>query len=218
MKPTVQKPNADIVSKEASGENNNFSSLIASNTEIKAKFFEERASDLLAPNTKLQLNEGKIAQRLAALGATQSNQEHLKNLSPEQHAPQDSIGFKNPGLQEGVYKKLRTGRYEVEAKLDLHGLTVEQALKAIVAFVATSMDEQKRCVLISHGKGIKQEQPAKLKNYTAAWLKQITDVMAYHSTLPQHGGTGAVYVLLRKSEKQKLENRERFSNVKKGNS
>jgi hypothetical protein len=35
-------------------------------------------------------------------------------------------------------------------------------------------------------------------------------VQAFHSAQPQHGGTGAVYVLLRKSEEKKQENRERF--------
>lgn len=193
-----------------------FAALMAGNAEIKTKKFAVRASDQVEQQlTKLQLKEEKSAQRLAALGATQSSTDSLKTLAPEQHLPQDPITFKQVGLQEGVYKKLRTGRYEFEAKLDLHGLTVEQALNAIVNFVSNSISEQKRCVIISHGKGIKQENPARLKNYTAAWLKKMPEVMAYHSCLPKHGGTGCVYVLLRKSEQKKLENRERFSNVHK---
>lgn len=190
-----------------------FAALMAGNAEIKTRTFEQRASAQVKPLSKLQLKEEKSAQRLAALGAMQSSSDSLKSLEPEQHAPQDPIAFKQVGLQEGVYKKLRMGHYAVEAKLDLHGLTVEQALKAIVNFVASSISAQKRCVIISHGKGIKQENPARLKNYTAAWLKKMPEVMAYHSCIPQHGGTGCVYVLLRKSEQEKLANRERFSNV-----
>jgi len=196
-------------------DNSDFAALIAGNTEIQVKKFKERASDNIASPSRLQLDAEKSAQRQSALGKSQSNSESLKSLAPEQHAPQDPIGFKQAGLQEGVYKKLRTGRYEPEAKLDLHGLTVDQALNAILNFIATSINEQKCCVLISHGKGIKQETPARLKNYTAAWLKKMTDVMAYHSSLPRHGGTGSVYVLLRKSEQKRIENRERFSNVNK---
>lgn len=207
--------NSDSNNKEF--DNKDFAALIADNTEIKVKEFEVRANKQADTLSKLQLKEEKSAQRLAALGAAQSSVDSLKTVTPERHAPQDPITFKQIGLQEGVYKKLRTGRYEPEAKLDLHGLTVDQSLTAILSFVSSSINAQKRCVLISHGKGIKQENPARLKNYTAAWLKQMPEVMAYHSCLPKHGGTGTVYVLLRKSEQKKLENRERFSNVQKEN-
>ena len=135
----------------------------------------------------------------------------LEALAPEKYAPNDIMEFKKAGVQEGVYKRLRTGRYEIEAKLDLHGLTVNEALKEVRTFTQRSMNKQKRCVHISHGKGLKQAEPARLKNYLAAWLKHIPEVMAYHSALPKHGGTGCVYVLLKKSEKLKQENRERFS-------
>ncbi|GAK86939.1 hypothetical protein JCM19238_4548 [Vibrio ponticus] len=42
-----------------------------------------------------------------------------------------------------------------------------------------------------------------------AMLTQINDVQCVHSAQRFHGGTGAVYVLLRKSDDKKLENRER---------
>ena len=46
---------------------------------------------------------------------------------------------------------------------------------------------------------------------TDRWLRELDVVQAFNSAQPQHGGTGAVYVLLRKSEEKKRENRERFS-------
>jgi len=43
----------------------------------------------------------------------------------------------------------------------------------------------------------------------AAWLDHIPELMCAHSALPQHGGSGALYILLKKSEYKKQETRER---------
>ena len=50
---------------------------------------------------------------------------------------------------------------------------------------------------------------ALLKSHVSAWLPQLPAVMAMHSAERRHGGSGALYVLLRKSERKKAENRER---------
>jgi DNA-nicking Smr family endonuclease len=68
-------------------------------------------------------------------------------------------------------------------------------------------------VLVVHGKG--ERQPEKtaigvLKGFVNQWLRDLDPVQAFHSARPEHGGTGAVYVLLAKSEAKKQENRERF--------
>lgn len=56
---------------------------------------------------------------------------------------------------------------------------------------------------------VRSNPPALMKSYLATWLEQISDVMGYHSALRQHGGCGAVYVMLKKSPEKKLDNRER---------
>ncbi|WDA23515.1 Smr/MutS family protein [Aeromonas hydrophila] len=66
-----------------------------------------------------------------------------------------------------------------------------------------------RCLLILHGKGERSTPRALLKSYVSAWLPQLPAVMAMHSAERRHGGGGALYVLLRKSERKKAENRER---------
>ncbi len=48
-----------------------------------------------------------------------------------------------------------------------------------------------------------------MKSFLANWLTQIKDVQCVHSAQRFHGGSGAVYVMLRKSQEKKLENRER---------
>ena len=56
-----------------------------------------------------------------------------------------------------------------------------------------------------------QEQSAQLKGCVNHWLRELDPVQAFHSAQPHHGGTGAVYVLLRKSEAAKQATREQFS-------
>jgi DNA-nicking Smr family endonuclease len=54
-------------------------------------------------------------------------------------------------------------------------------------------------VRIVHGKGLRSSQKGPvLKNKVAGWLQQRDEVLAYASARPADGGTGAVYVLLRR--------------------
>ena len=58
----------------------------------------------------------------------------------------------------------------------------------------------KRCVRIVHGKGLSSEGKLPvLKVKVNSWLRQKDDVLAFCSARPQDGGTGAVYVLLKKT-------------------
>jgi DNA-nicking Smr family endonuclease len=54
-------------------------------------------------------------------------------------------------------------------------------------------------VLIIHGKGGYDGGPSLLKSQVNHWLKQMPEVLAYHSAVRQHGGLGAVYVLLKRN-------------------
>ena len=61
----------------------------------------------------------------------------------------------------------------------------------------------------AHGKGEDSATPARLKSYTNAWLRQLPEVLAFHSAQRRHGGYGATYVLLRKNEVARSDTRER---------
>lgn len=127
----------------------------------------------------------------------------------EMFKPLDILSFKRAGIQDGVFRKFRLGKYRIDGRLDLHRKTVVEARAEVFGFVAEAMSYDLRCLIVLHGKGERNiEQPAKLKSYVAKWLKEIPDVMAYHSAQKQHGGSGALYVLLRKSERSKDKNRE----------
>jgi len=137
-------------------------------------------------------------------------------LIDEGVAPLDAwhvLEFKRPGIQNGVYRKLRLGRYQVDARLDLHRLLVKQAKEEVFSFIAEAERLGLRTVLIVHGKGQSKaqgEQTAVLKGYVNHWLKELDAVQAFHSAQPQHGGTGALYVLLRKNAEQKRANRLQY--------
>lgn len=109
--------------------------------------------------------------------------------------------FMRPGLQHGLMRKLRRGQFAIGADLDLHGLTVAPARDALSGFLAECRASNVYCVRIIHGKG--RSSPGKkpvLKVKLQAWLQQIDDVLAFCSARPCDGGTGAVYVLLRRSK------------------
>lgn len=123
------------------------------------------------------------------------------------------LEFKRPGVQNGVYRKLRQGRYEHEARLDMHRMGVRRAREELFDFLEQCQEFGLRSVLVVHGKGERKperERCALLKGHVDVWLRELPSVQAFHSAQPRHGGTGAVYVLLRKSETQKQKNRERF--------
>ena len=110
-----------------------------------------------------------------------------------------------------VYRKLRLGKYETEAVLDLHRKSVKQAREEVYDFITTCMAHSLRTVMILHGKGERSDPPALLKSYVNKWLPSLDNVMAYHSAQLRHGGSGALYVLLRKSDHQKMQNRIKHS-------
>ena len=109
---------------------------------------------------------------------------------------------------EGAESKYRgiEIRYEND---DLDG-----AEKEIFEFIEESYQYGLRSVLIIHGKGESKADQARgsiLKGCVDQWLRDLETVLAFHSAQPRDGGTGAAYVLLRKSEEKKRENREKFS-------
>jgi DNA-nicking Smr family endonuclease len=114
--------------------------------------------------------------------------------------PRDTLSWKKDGVQHEVFRKLRGGRYPIDARLDLHRLTVREARQALFDFLMLAQRRGWRTVLISHGRGERSATPARVKSYVAHWLSQVPEVIAYHSAARHHGGTGSVYVLLKKSE------------------
>ncbi|MCY4220082.1 MAG: Smr/MutS family protein [Thiotrichales bacterium] len=113
--------------------------------------------------------------------------------------PGDVLSFTGAGVQRRETERLRRGRYRVEADLDLHGRTVADASAALDRFLEDSRRHGRRCVRIVHGKGLGSPsgQPI-MKAHIDRWLRNRSEVLAFCSATPPDGGTGALYVLLRR--------------------
>lgn len=186
--------------------------------------FSEAMSDVvpLKRDSRVSVKRGSQAEDGSAVAhrrkaAVLGPQEDRNQLSEAAVAPLDAwyvLTFKRPGIQNGVFRKLKQGRYEAYSRLDLHRMTTQRARKEIFEFVEESHQLGLRSVLIIHGKGESKkdlERASILKACVNLWLRELETVQAFHSAQPQHGGTGAVYVLLRKSEEKKAENRVKFT-------
>ena len=124
--------------------------------------------------------------------------------------PDERSEWKKDGVQPAVFHKLKTGSYPVEARLDLHRRTIEEARQDVYRFLAVCRGRGWRCVAILHGRGVRSATPGRMKSYVAHWMEQAPEVIACSSAPPRQGGAGAVFVLLRKSASRKEENRERY--------
>jgi DNA-nicking Smr family endonuclease len=108
----------------------------------------------------------------------------------------------SPGTDRNLLRALRRGDFSIQGQLDLHGKTQVEARAAVERFLSDSRRSGKRCVLIVHGRGLNsQDQVPVLKGQLKVWLSQKrigNMVLAFATARPQDGGTGAVYVLLRR--------------------
>ena len=153
---------------------------------------------------------GQERRKQAAQEEQTQDPNHLSTEYVELVKPYDILEYKKDGVQHGVYKNLRLGKYPIEARLDLHRKTVLQARNEVYQYICDCLKNDVRTVIIVHGKGeLSQPHQALLKSYVNKWLRELPEVLAFHTAQKFHGGTGATYVLLRKSERKKLENRER---------
>lgn len=186
------------------------------------ELFWEEMSDVapIRRERRVRLQPGSAAdavalaeRRRAAASARERDPNFLAEEGFEPLDPWYVLDFKRPGIQNGVFRKLKQGRYDAEARLDMHRMSVRQARAELFAFLRDCHSLGLRSVMLVHGKGERKpekERASILKGGVDHWLREMDAVQAFHSAQPQHGGTGAVYVLLRKSAEKKRENRERF--------
>jgi len=126
----------------------------------------------------------------------------LPNLS-------DQIGKSPVTMDRKSFTKMKRGKLGPEGKIDLHGMTVDQAHPALIRFLLRAHADGKRLVLVITGKGKAKPDtgpiPVRLgvlKHQVPQWLKlaplgQI--VLQVSEAHISHGGTGAYYVYLRRN-------------------
>jgi DNA-nicking Smr family endonuclease len=119
---------------------------------------------------------------------------------PKAPPPELAPGL-TPGLDRRTAQRLKKGDIPVEASLDLHGLTQEEAHRALVRFLARAAQAGRRCVLVVTGKGAKAGGEGILRVSVPRWLNEPdlrAHVLAFVHAAPKDGGTGALYVLLKR--------------------
>ena len=110
------------------------------------------------------------------------------------------LSYCNTSLASRRFRDLKNGLIPWEAKLDLHGMKTDAARTALSTFIQNQAQNQKRCLLIIHGKGGFEGAPPVIKNLVNRWLSQFDEVLAFHSARPKDGGHGAVYVMLKRNK------------------
>ena len=112
----------------------------------------------------------------------------------------EALSYARAGIGPDTLRKLRRGQWVIQAQLDLHGMTRDEAREAVAAFLQTVIKEGKRCVRIVHGKGLgSKNRTSVLKDKVRHWLMQTEAVLAFTQARGADGGAGAVIVLLRAS-------------------
>jgi DNA-nicking Smr family endonuclease len=99
------------------------------------------------------------------------------------------------GLDRRTAERLRRGELPIEGRLDLHGMTQDEAHGALNRFLGRAHAAGQRCVIVITGKG------AVLRGMVPRWLQEGETrdrVLASAEAQPRHGGGGALYVLLRR--------------------
>lgn len=99
-----------------------------------------------------------------------------------------------------VARRLHSGKFSIQAHIDLHGYNVENAKEVLDEFLRESISTGKRAVLIVHGRGLSSPVKPVLKTKVLEWLTRSPWnkwVIAFSSARACDGGAGATYVLLR---------------------
>jgi DNA-nicking Smr family endonuclease len=110
------------------------------------------------------------------------------------------------GIDKRQAERFRRGKTPIEGKIDLHGRTQQEAHDDLHHFLARAHASGKRMVLVITGKGITGSKSGVLKENVPRWLNEPTlrrNVLAFDYAEPQHGGEGALYVLLKRKKEER---------------
>lgn len=133
----------------------------------------------------------------------QASQEQRRDVTIELQATplsaDDPVFFSRPGIQHKQLKKLKKGQFSWQETLDLHGFTLSEAESLLSQFIEYCGLQQYRHVIVIHGKGLRSKDGKPLlKNFVIQFLQEHPAVLALSSALPKDGGTGAIYLILKR--------------------
>ena len=114
----------------------------------------------------------------------------------------------SPTMDRRNFNRLQKGQMPIDARLDLHGMTVEQAKLRLKSFLLNAHGRGDRVILVITGKGLRSgfdefNRPNRgvIREGLPQWVKDkeiapmIVQITPAHR---QHGGDGAFYLYLRR--------------------
>ena len=108
----------------------------------------------------------------------------------------------SPGLDKRTAVRLKRGQLAIDGRIDLHGMTQDKAHRALEKFLTASQGAGQRCVLVITGKGLRPTgETGVLRNLVPRWMNAPAirgRVLSFCTAQPRDGGTGALYVLLKR--------------------
>src|SRR5580704_10959130 len=124
----------------------------------------------------------------------------VPGLPPAASSPAQPALDHFAGIDRANAERLKRGKHPIEARLDLHGMTQDEAHHTLLRFVRTARAGGKRCVLIITGRG--NFGGGVLKAAVPRWLAEAefrAHLLAIATAQPRDGGAGALYVMLRRN-------------------
>ena len=104
------------------------------------------------------------------------------------------------GIRNKDLKKLKSGKFTIQSKLDLHGFKLMDAVKMFYDFIHRNFEQSNRNLLIITGKG--HQGKGKIRKDIHTWINKsslLRLIIFYSYASPKDGGEGALYIRLRKN-------------------
>lgn len=174
-------------------------------TEEAKLLFREAVSDvkpfchnrsIVRPNPHKQLRK-KLHLRRRGFIDPWFEESEVKQTVTALAKPETRLVFQRIPLPSKQLNALNKGNFSTRCKIDLHGLTEQQAEEIMRQALQRCNLRTDRYMIVVHGKGLSNasEHPV-LKNWLNWWLRQQIRVTAFNTAQPCDGGAGAVYILL----------------------
>ena len=103
-------------------------------------------------------------------------------------------------LDRRARSRVARGRIEIDARIDLHGMTLERARTRLRSFLMQAQARELSLVLVITGKGLSGR--GALRHEVPHWLSQPEArslVIGFEEAAAPHGGAGALYVRIRRA-------------------
>ena len=122
---------------------------------------------------------------------------------PHNQSNETPLNAENPAnVSKATAKKLKSGKFPIEGRIDLHGMTQQEAFDTLVEFISKAYDQDKRCLLVITGKG--KQGRGVLFEQAPKWLSGQYlrgKIVVFTYAQDKDGGKGALYVLLKNKKR-----------------